>query len=124
MKETTRAVRRQVKPVTLPAVRLLNDNVLIEVLPPSTATAGGLIIPDSAECLKPSYEGALAGRMHEGVVLATGPGARDKQGKLHPVEVVPGDHVKFYFVGDYYLNWPTDRHRIMRESMVQAIIES
>ncbi len=60
--------------------------------------------------------------MHEGVVVAVGPGKRDKLGRLHPVEVKPGDRVKFYFMGDYYCNFPDASHRIMSESMIQGII--
>src|SRR5258708_26005652 len=47
-------------------------------------TAGGIIIPDTAK-EKPQ----------EGEVVAVGPGARDEQGKLQPLDVKAGDRVLF-----------------------------
>lgn len=117
------AVKRNNESPGISRLKLLNDNCLVEVLPPPKEWHG-LLIPDCADELKPAYEGALAGRMHEGIVRATGPGKRDTRGVVHPVEVKVGDRVKFYFMGDYYLNWPDSNHRIMRETMVQAVIDA
>lgn len=47
-------------------------------------TAGGLYIPDGAK-EKPQ----------QGTVVAVGPGARDEQGRIHPVELRAGDVVLF-----------------------------
>lgn len=51
---------------------------------PETKTAGGIFIPDTAQ--KKSIEGA---------VVAVGPGARDADGRLHPLNVKAGDRVLF-----------------------------
>lgn len=100
---------------------LCGEQVLIRPLPPPKQTRG-LWIPDTAEQNKPSYEGALNGRVFEGVVVACGPGKVDDSGRLVPIDVVPGDHVRFYFMADYYLRWPDDNHLIVPASFIQAIV--
>ena len=55
--------------------RPLHDRVLIRRLTAEEKTAGGIIIPDTAQ-EKPM----------EGEVVAVGPGARDESGKLQELE--------------------------------------
>ncbi|TDI60035.1 MAG: co-chaperone GroES [Alphaproteobacteria bacterium] len=62
----------------------LHDRVLIRRVEAEEKTAGGIIIPDSVQD-KPS----------EGLVIATGPGVRNKAGDLVPVAVETGNHVLF-----------------------------
>jgi Chaperonin 10 Kd subunit len=57
-------------------LRPLQDRVLIRRVEPEAKTAGGIFIPDTAQ-EKPM----------EGEVVAVGPGARDADGKLHPLDV-------------------------------------
>ena len=54
----------------------LHDRVLIEVLDSSEKTAGGIIIPDSAQ-EKPQ----------EGKVVAVGGGSKTEDGKIIPMDV-------------------------------------
>jgi len=65
-------------------LRPLQDRVLIRRVEPEAKTAGGIFIPDTAQ-EKPM----------EGEVVAIGPGARDVDGKLHPLDVRTGDRVLF-----------------------------
>jgi chaperonin GroES len=65
-------------------LRPLQDRVLIRRVDSETKTPGGIFIPDTAQ-EKPS----------EGEVIAVGPGIRDEHGKLHPLDVKPGDRVLF-----------------------------
>ena len=65
-------------------LRPLQDRVLIRRVEPETKTAGGIFIPDTAQ-EKPM----------EGEVVAVGPGARDEDGKLHPLDVKSGDRVLY-----------------------------
>ncbi len=65
-------------------LRPLQDRVLIRLVEPVAKSAGGIIIPDTAQ-EKPM----------EGEVVAVGAGARDTAGKLHPLDVKTGDHVLF-----------------------------
>jgi chaperonin GroES len=64
--------------------RPLRDRVLIRRTDEDEKTAGGIIIPDTAK-EKPS----------QGEVVAIGEGARDKDGKVIPMEVKVGDKVLF-----------------------------
>ena len=57
-------------------LRPLQDRVLIRRVEPEAKTAGGIFIPDTAQ-EKPM----------EGEVVAVGPGTRDEDGKLHPLDV-------------------------------------
>jgi len=65
-------------------LRPLQDRVLIRRVVAETKTPGGIVIPDTAQ-EKPV----------EGEVLAVGPGRRDDAGKLHPLDIKPGDRVLF-----------------------------
>jgi chaperonin GroES len=57
-------------------LRPLQDRVLIRRVDAEVKTSGGIFIPDTAQ-EKPM----------EGEVVAVGPGARDENGKLHPLDV-------------------------------------
>jgi chaperonin GroES len=65
-------------------LRPLQDRVLIRLVVPVAKSAGGILIPDTAQ-EKPM----------EGEVVAVGDGARDEAGRLHPLDVKTGDHVLF-----------------------------
>ena len=62
--------------------RPLHDRVLIKVLDSEEKTAGGIIIPDTAK-EKPQ----------EGEVVAVGPGSKNEDGKLTPMDFKVGDIV-------------------------------
>ena len=60
--------------------RPLHDRVLVRRIDAEEKTAGGIIIPDTAK-EKPQ----------EGEIIAAGPGARNEQGQLVPLDVKTGD---------------------------------
>jgi chaperonin GroES len=64
--------------------RPLHDRVVIRRVEEEEKSRGGIIIPDTAR-EKPM----------EGEVVAAGPGARGEDGKVHPLDVKPGDRVLF-----------------------------
>jgi chaperonin GroES len=64
--------------------RPLHDRVLVRRIDAEEKTAGGIIIPDTAK-EKPQ----------EGEIVAAGPGGRNEQGQLIPIDVKPGDRVLF-----------------------------
>jgi chaperonin GroES len=66
------------------AFRPLGDRALIRRVDEEAKTKGGIIIPDTAK-EKPQ----------EGEVLAVGPGARDDNGKIQPMDVAVGDRILF-----------------------------
>ena len=64
--------------------RPLHDRVVVRRVEEDTKTAGGIIIPDTVK-EKPM----------QGEIVAVGPGARDEQGKVVPLDVKAGDRVLF-----------------------------
>ena len=64
--------------------RPLHDRVVVERIDAEAKTAGGIIIPDTAQ-EKPQ----------QGEIIAVGPGGRDESGKLIPIDVKVGDRVLF-----------------------------
>src|SRR6516164_4873041 len=66
------------------AFRPLHDRVVVKRLDSEEKTKGGIIIPDTAK-EKPQ----------QGEVVAVGPGGRDENGKLIPIDLKVGDRVLF-----------------------------
>ncbi|SDE49048.1 MULTISPECIES: co-chaperone GroES [Kordiimonas] len=66
------------------ALRPLHDRVLVKRLESEAKTAGGIILPDTAQ-EKPS----------EGEVIAVGAGARAEDGKVIALDVKVGDKILF-----------------------------
>ncbi len=66
------------------AFRPLHDRVLVRRIEADTKTAGGIIIPDSAQ-EKPS----------EGEIVSVGSGAKAEDGTVTPLDVKAGDKVLF-----------------------------
>jgi chaperonin GroES len=64
--------------------RPLHDRVVVKRIEAEEKSAGGIIIPDTAK-EKPS----------QGEVIAVGPGGRDENGKLIPIDLQAGDRVLF-----------------------------
>ena len=93
-------------------LRPLQDRVLIRRVEPEAKTAGGIFIPDTAQ-EKPM----------EGEVVAAGPGARDADGKVHPLEVKTGDRVLFGKWSGSEVKIDGEELIIMKESDVLGIIE-
>ena len=63
--------------------RPLHDRVVVARIDPEAKSAGGIIIPDTAQ-EKPS----------QGEVIAVGPGGRDEAGSI-PIDLKKGDRVLF-----------------------------
>ena len=94
------------------AFRPLHDRVLVRRIEAEEKTAGGIIIPDSAQ-EKPS----------EGEVIAIGDGTRDDNGARVALDVKVGDRVLFgKYTGDEVKLDGTE-HIILREEDVLAVIE-
>lgn len=93
-------------------IRPLHDRVIIERIEAETKTAGGIIIPDTAQ-EKPS----------EGKVISVGKGARDESGKLVPLDVKKGDKVLFEKWGGTDIKIDGKEYIIMKESAILAVVE-
>src|SRR3989442_12294540 len=94
-------------------LRPLQDRVLIRRVEPEATTAGGIFIPDTAQ-EKPM----------EGEVVAVGSGARDGDGKVHPLDVKTGDRVLFGKWSGTEIKIDGEELMIMKESDVMGIVDS
>ena len=93
--------------------RPLHDRVVVRRIDEDTKSAGGIIIPDTAK-EKPM----------QGEVIAVGPGARDEQGKLVPLEVKKGDKVLFGKWSGTEVKINGEELLIMKESDILGIVEA
>jgi chaperonin GroES len=92
--------------------RPLHDRVVVRRLDAEEKTAGGIIIPDTAQ-EKPM----------EGEIVAVGPGARDEAGKLVPLDVKSGDRILFGKWSGTEVKLDGEELLIMKESDIMGIIE-
>ena len=93
-------------------IRPLHDRVLVRRLEQDQTTAGGIIIPDSAQ-EKPQ----------EGEVVAAGPGARGDDGKLAPLDVKAGNRILFGKWSGTEVKVDGEELLIMKESDIMGVIE-
>lgn len=90
--------------------RPLHDRVLVRRVEADTKTAGGIIIPDSAQ-EKPQ----------EGEVVAAGPGTRE-DGAFVALDVKPGDKVLFGKWSGTEVTIDGEELLIMKESDILGIV--
>ena len=90
----------------------LHDRVVVRRIEEDTRTAGGIIIPDTAK-EKPM----------QGEVVAVGPGARDENGKVQPLDVKAGDRVLFGKWSGTEVKIDGEELLIMKESDIMGVIE-
>ena len=93
------------------AFKPLHDRVAVMRLGEEEKTAGGIIIPDTAQ-EKPS----------EGKIVAVGPGAREKDGSFVPMEVKVGDRILFGKWSGTEATIDGQELLIMQESDIMGII--
>ncbi|MAS07185.1 co-chaperone GroES [Oricola sp.] len=91
--------------------RPLHDRVVVRRVESEEKTAGGIIIPDTAK-EKPS----------EGEVVSVGPGARDENGKVQPLDVKAGDRVLFGKWSGTEVKLNGQDLLIMKESDIMGIV--
>lgn len=86
--------------------------MLVRRIDAEEKTAGGIIIPDTAK-EKPQ----------EGEIVAAGPGARNEQGQLIPIDVEPGDRVLFGKWSGTEVKIDGQDYLIMKESDLLGVVE-
>jgi chaperonin GroES len=91
--------------------RPLHDRVLVRRVDEDTKTAGGIIIPDSAQ-EKPS----------QGVVVAVGSGVRKDNGSVTPLDVKAKDKILFGKWSGNEVTIDGEELLIMKESDILGII--
>jgi chaperonin GroES len=92
--------------------RPLHDRVVVERVDAEAKSAGGIIIPDSAQ-EKPS----------QGKIVAVGPGGRDEAGKLIPIDLKKGDRVLFGKWSGTEVKLDSVDYLIMKESDIMGVLQ-
>ncbi len=92
--------------------RPLHDRVLVRRVEEDTKTAGGIIIPDTAQ-EKPM----------EGEIISAGSGAKSEDGTVTPLDVKKGDRVLFGKWSGTEVKVDGKDLLIMKESDIMGIIE-
>ena len=91
--------------------RPLHDRVVVKRIDAEEKSAGGIIIPDSAK-EKPQ----------EGEVISVGPGARDDNGKIQPLDVKKGDRILFGKWSGTEVKLDGQELLIMKESDIMGVL--
>ncbi len=92
--------------------RPLHDRVVVRRIDADQKTAGGIIIPETAQ-EKPM----------EGEVVSVGPGARTERGELIATELKPGDRVLFGKWSGTEVKIDGKDLLIMKESDILGVID-
>jgi chaperonin GroES len=93
--------------------RPLHDRVLLRRLEQDDKTAGGIIIPDTAQ-EKPM----------EGEIVSIGSGIRDDHGNVVPLDVKPKDKVLFSKWSGTEVVIDGEELLVMKESDIMGVIEA
>jgi chaperonin GroES len=91
--------------------RPLHDRVVVKRIDAEEKTKGGIIIPDTAK-EKPQ----------EGEIVAVGPGGRDENGKLIPIDLKSGDRVLFGKWSGTEVKIEGEELLIMKESDIMGVV--
>ena len=92
--------------------RPLHDRVVVRRIAAEEKTKGGIIIPDTAQ-EKPQ----------EGEVIAVGPGGRDENGKLIPIDLKAGNRVLFGKWSGTEVKLDGVDYLIMKESDIMGVLQ-
>jgi chaperonin GroES len=93
-------------------IRPLGDRILVKRIDEAEEVRGGIIIPDTAK-EKPM----------QGEVKAVGPGKMTEDGKVHKLEVKPGDRILMSKYSGSEVKIEGQEFVILREDDVLGIIE-
>ena len=93
--------------------RPLHDRVVVKRIEADSKSAGGIIIPDTAQ-EKPQ----------QGEVIAVGPGGRDDHGKLIPIDVKPKDTILFGKWSGTEVKIDGVEYIIMKESDIMGVMDT
>ncbi|MFS8864400.1 co-chaperone GroES [Synechococcus sp. H55.11] len=90
----------------------LGDRVLVKIAQQDEKTAGGIFLPDTAK-EKPQV----------GEVAAVGPGKRNDEGKLIPMELKAGDKVLYSKYAGTEVKLGSDEYVLLAERDILAIVQ-
>lgn len=92
-----------------PKIKPLDDRVVVEAMTAEETTAGGIVLPDSAQ-EKPQ----------RGTIVAVGPGKLLDSGERGDLSVAVGDEVIFGKYGGSEIEVDGNEYKILRESDILA----
>ncbi len=95
-------------------IKPLSDHVLIQPIKEETKTQSGILLPETIEKEKPE----------QGKIVAAGPGAKDENGNVVPLNVKEGDVVLFTKYGPNEIKINGKEFLIAREEDILATIEN
>jgi chaperonin GroES len=95
-----------------PKIRPLSDRIVVEPKETESKTAGGIVIPDTADKDKPM----------RGKVVAIGTG-KYIEGKMQPLQVKVGDEILFGKYAGTNIKLNEKEWLVMREEDVMGVIE-
>ena len=93
-------------------IRPLHDRVIVKRLEEERKTASGIVIPDTA-----------AEKPDQGEVMAVGPGKKNEEGKVTPVDVKVGDKILFGKYSGTTVKIEGEELLVMREDDVMGVFE-
>lgn len=93
-------------------IKPLANRVLVKHQEAETTLKGGIILPDSAK-KKPETA----------VVIAVGPGSKDKEGRLVPMPVKEGDVVLLDKYAGQQVEIDGEEYQILKSDEIIAIVE-
>jgi len=93
------------------ALRPLHDRVIVKRLDNERKTASGIVIPESA-----------AEKPDQGEILAVGPGKKNEDGKVQPLDVKVGDKVLFGKYAGQTVKVDGDEVLVIREEEILAVV--
>ncbi|HAT27602.1 MAG TPA: co-chaperone GroES [Gammaproteobacteria bacterium] len=94
-------------------IRPLQDRVVVRRMEEETTSTGGIVLPGSA-----------AEKPAQGEVIAVGPGKRQENGNIQPVDLKVGDTVVFGKYSSNTVKIGDDELLILSESEIFGVIES
>jgi chaperonin GroES len=92
-------------------IRPLHDRVIVKRLDNERKTASGIVIPDNA-----------AEKPDQGEIIAVGPGKRDDNGKIVPLDVKVGDKVLFGKYSGQTVKVEGEELLVMREEDLMGVV--
>jgi len=92
-------------------IRPLHDRVIVKRLDQERKTASGIVIPDNA-----------AEKPDQGEIIAVGPGKRDDNGKIVPLDVKVGDKVLFGKYSGQTVKVEGEELLVMREEDIMGVV--
>ena len=95
-----------------PKIRPLGDRLVVEAKETESKTAGGIVIPDTADKDKPM----------QGTVVAIGDG-KWHDGKKQPLQVKVGDEILFGKYAGTTIKLSEKDYLVMREEDVMGVLE-